>query len=110
MISKTRRDLITVVLANLISVPLLYIATLFSASKGFLIVLIMELIVVIFEAIFIKFILNNVGFRRIIIYSFFANALSAIFGSAIVMILIFGLLKAKTIGYLLIYLLKELVF
>jgi len=40
----------------------------------------MESIVVIFEAVFIKLMLKEIAFRRILIYSFVANAVSAILG------------------------------
>ena len=92
MISKSRKALLTVLFANLISVPLLYIATTFLPFTGIIVLIVMESIVVVFEAVFIKLILKEIGFRKILIYSFAANALSAVFGSLILNI-ISGLLK-----------------
>ncbi len=92
MISKTRKGLLTVVLANLISVPLLYIATVLLPFTGFLLMLTMELTVIIFETLFIKFIYQDARFGKVLTYSFFANITSAIFGN-VLLNLISGLLK-----------------
>ena len=77
----------TVLSTNLISVPLLYLATIFLPFSGFMALIIMELIVVIFEAVFIKLMFKEIGFRRILIYSFVANAVSAILGDIVLKII-----------------------
>lgn len=88
---KGRRALLAVLSANLISLPLLYLATIFIPYSVFtvsvLTVLIMELLVVIFEAVFIKMILKEFSFKKILIYSFVANALSVILGGALLNII-----------------------
>lgn len=83
MISRNRKALFAVITANLISVSLFYLATVFFPFTGFPILLVLELIVIIFEAIFIKYLLKELRFRRILIYSFIANTISAIFGTVI---------------------------
>lgn len=92
MISKNRKALLTVLFANLISIPLLYFATTFLPFSGLVMLIVMELIVVIFEAIFIKLTLKELTFKKVLIYSFTANAVSAILGS-IVLKIITGLIK-----------------
>ena len=82
-----RRALFTVLSTNLISVPLFNLATIFLPFSGLVALIIMELIVVIFEAVFIKLMLKEIAFRRILIYSFVANAVSAILGYVILRII-----------------------
>jgi len=80
-----RKSLFTLLSANLISVTLFYFTTL--SFSGYTLLILMELFVILFEAIFIKLILKDVGLRKILIYSFIANAVSAIFGSAILRVI-----------------------
>ena len=84
---RSRRALFTVLSTNLISVPLFNLATIFLPFSGLVALIIMELIVVIFEAVFIKLMLKEIAFRRILIYSFVANAVSAILGYVILRII-----------------------
>jgi hypothetical protein len=45
--------------------------------------LVMELMVIIFEAVFIRFMLREVRFRKILVYSLVANTVSAILGGVL---------------------------
>ena len=80
---RNRKALLAVLAANLISVPLLYLATILLPLTGFTTLIVMELIVIIFEAVFIKTILKEIGIRKLLMYSFIANAVSAILGSVL---------------------------
>lgn len=92
IISRSRKALFTALSANLISISLLYLATIILPFTGFTALIVMELIVVIVEAVFIKLMLKDISFRRIFVYSFVANAMSAFFGSWLLNI-INGLMK-----------------
>ncbi|MCR4264514.1 MAG: hypothetical protein NUV98_07435 [Candidatus Roizmanbacteria bacterium] len=84
-VRKGRKALLAVLFANLVSVPLLYLITIFLPFSGYMLVIFLELLVVIFEALFIKRMLNEIMFKKLITYSFVANAVSAIFGSAVLL-------------------------
>lgn len=83
VVLRGHKALFTVLFANLISVPLFYITTIFLPFRGFTILIVMELIVIVFEALFVKRMLKEIGFRKILVYSFVANAVSAILGGVI---------------------------
>lgn len=78
---KGKKALLALLFANLISVSSSYLATVF-LPQGFILVL--ELMIIIFEGIFIKFWLKEIKLRRILLCSFTANIVSAIFGSVII--------------------------
>lgn len=84
---RNRKALSVVLSANLISIPLLYLSTIFLPFTRFIPLMIMELIVVVFEATFMRFMLKEIGFRKILIYSFIANAISAILGGVVLNII-----------------------
>lgn len=92
---RSRRFLFVIFLANLISVPLFYLATIFLPFSGFITLIVMELIVIIFEAMFIKLVLKEVQFKKILTYSLVANTVSAILGGFLFIFLniISGLLR-----------------
>ncbi len=81
---RSRKALLAILFANLISVPLFYTATVSLPFSGLIVLVIMELTVIVFEAILIKFMLKENRFKKIFIYSATANAVSAILGSALV--------------------------
>ncbi len=78
---KGKKALFALLFANLISVPSFYLATVF-LPQGFILVL--ELMIIIFEGIFIKFWFKEIKLRRILLCSFTANIVPAIFGSVII--------------------------
>lgn len=83
LVSKNRRALQAVLSANLISVLLFYFITVILSLSGLVMLIVMELVVIIFEALFIKLILNEIGFGKILRYSIIANMASAILGSVL---------------------------
>ena len=90
-----KKVLLTTISANLISIALFYLVTLFLPASGLLLLVVMELVVIIFETIFIKIFLKKVGFKKILIYSFVANLFSATVGSVLLKVVV-----AFTLGQL----------
>jgi hypothetical protein len=80
---RTKKALRILLTANLLSVPTFYLATILLPTRGYVPLLVMELIVIIFEAILIKFMFKENRLKNILIYSFIANIWSAIIGSII---------------------------
>jgi len=80
-ISKSHKALRTVIFANLISVPIINLTVMNTPSVGIFFLLFLELMVIIFETWFIKLFLKEIKLNKILIYSFFANAISATAGS-----------------------------
>ncbi len=80
-ISKNHKFLRTVIFANLISIPIINLTVASIPSIGILFLLFLELMVIIFETWFIKLFFKEIKLSRILIYSFFANAISATVGS-----------------------------
>ncbi|QQS39120.1 hypothetical protein IPM62_00700 [Candidatus Woesebacteria bacterium] len=84
---KNKKQFLSLVFANLVSVSLLYLATLTLPYSNYLIVLGMELAVVVFEAWFIKLVIKTIRVRKILLLSFGANLISAIVGTLILALL-----------------------
>lgn len=85
---KNIKNISVVILANLISIPLFYVVTIVTPFKGLNPLIFMELVVVIFEAILIKFFLKGVSFKKVLVYSFAANFASAFIGILIINLVI----------------------
>lgn len=84
LVVRDRRALFTVLSANVISVSLFYLATILLQLlllTKFTQLIIMELAVIAFEAVFIKLMLKEIRFKKILIYSFVANFISAVLGN-----------------------------
>lgn len=83
----TKESIFSVVLANAISVPVFYFVTsllLYSV----LIVPFLELLVIIFESLFLRHRLRNIKTHKIVVTTFIANIISAFIGSLIISYLI----------------------
>ena len=78
---RSKKSFIVVFFANLISVLAFSFANLWLG--GIIFVLFAELLIFIFEAIFISFFLSKQGIKRIIFATLLANIISAIFGTYI---------------------------
>jgi len=79
---RKKRELLIIILANVISVSTFYIASFW--FSGFLFVLISELIIIIFEIIFLVKILKGVNIKKIILATLVANLISAIIGVVLI--------------------------
>lgn len=74
------------IIANLISYPLFYISSLFLSfiiSTTFLIIILLEIFVILFESKYISKKISEIQYKKILKYSIIANLSSAIFGTLI---------------------------
>lgn len=101
-LGRNRRVLTTILFMNVISLSLLYLFTVVIPSRGFMQIMLMELIVVVFEVIFIKSFLKKVDLKKIVIYSIIANTVSALLGS------IFLIRTFSLVTYIIPFLIKAL--
>jgi len=92
---RSLKAIFVILLANLISLPLFnllaYFLAIFLSSLAFarpIVLIIVELLVIIFEAKFIEFNLKDVKLKRVLISSFIANTISAMCGKIALTILI----------------------
>lgn len=82
-----RRAILSILAANFISVPLFYLATIWLPFTGFYALCAMEIIIVIFETLFIRYQVKTYSFEKVFLSTLAANAVSAIFGSTLLLFL-----------------------
>lgn len=83
VLARSRKAVFTVILVNIYSVSLLYIATVLIPYASFLKLMVWELFVILFEIILLKAMLPSIRLRNIVLYSIFANIVSATHGNLI---------------------------
>lgn len=76
---RKRRQILSVLVANLISWPIFYFAS--ESTKQFSVIILYELLVVLFETVFIYRLNREVKLSKLFIKIFIANLLSATLGS-----------------------------
>jgi len=89
---RKKKEILVITLANVISVSAFYIASFW--LFGFLFVLISELVIIIFEIIFLAKILKGIDIKKITLATIVANLISAIIGGILINSLSFiGLIR-----------------